>query len=60
MHWVTAELDAGPIIRQKPVEIEPQDTLALLRTKVHIAEHSLLPKVIAEMSQGKISLPTGL
>lgn len=60
VHWVTAELDAGPIIRQKPVEIEPQDTLALLRTKVHIAEHSLLPKVIAEMSQGKISLPTGL
>lgn len=60
VHWVTAELDAGPIIRQKPVEIEPQDTLALLRTKVHIAEHSLLPKVIADMSQGKISLPTGL
>ena len=59
VHWVTAELDAGPIIRQKPVEIEPQDTLALLRAKVHIAEHSLLPKVIAEISQGKITLPTG-
>lgn len=57
VHWVTAELDAGPIIRQKSVEIEPEDTLALLRTKVHIAEHSLLPKVIADISQGKISLP---
>ena len=58
VHWVTAELDSGPIIRQKPVEIEPQDTLALLRKKVHIAEHSLLPKVIAEISQGKVPLPT--
>ena len=58
VHWVTAELDAGPIIKQKPVEIEPRDTLALLRKKIHIAEHGLLPKVIAEISQGKIALPS--
>lgn len=57
VHWVTAELDAGPIIRQKSVEIEPQDTLALLRKKVQIAEHSLLPRVITELSKSKIPLP---
>lgn len=58
VHWVTAELDAGPIIRQKPVDIEATDTLALLRKKVHIAEHCLLPKVIAEISKGSIAPPT--
>jgi len=54
VHWVTPALDAGPIIDQKEVRIEEQDTLELLEKKVHIVEHQLLPDVVARLSQGKI------
>lgn len=57
VHWVTADLDAGPIIDQKEVRIEDSDTLEMLETKVHIAEHRLLPEVIAKLSKGKIKEP---
>lgn len=54
VHWVTPELDAGPIIDQKTVRIEENDTLELLEKKVHIAEHQLLPAVVARLSENKI------
>lgn len=57
VHWVTDQLDAGPIIQQKVVEIDAKDTLAHLTKKVQIAEHCLLPKVIEGISKGKIPLP---
>ena len=56
-HWVTPELDAGPIIDQKVVPIEDSDTLEVLTRKVHIAEHALLPDVVTRLSKGKISAP---
>ena len=57
IHWVTPELDAGPIIDQKAVRIEESDTLEILTKKVHIAEHSLLPDVVSRLSKGEISAP---
>ena len=53
VHFVTAEVDGGPIIDQAAVRIEPADTLETLATKVHAAEHALLPAVIARLSEGK-------
>lgn len=58
VHWVTADLDSGPIIDQKEVRIEESDTLEILETKIHIAEHRLLPEVIAKLSKGKIKEPS--
>ncbi|MDP4776791.1 MAG: phosphoribosylglycinamide formyltransferase [Opitutales bacterium] len=58
VHWVTADLDSGPIIDQKEVRIEESDTLEILETKIHIAEHRLLPEVIANLSKGKIKEPS--
>ncbi len=52
VHGVTAEVDGGPIIDQAVVRIEPGDSLAALATKVHAAEHELLPRVIARLSAG--------
>ena len=54
VHWVTPALDAGPIIDQQEVRIEDSDTLELLEQRVHIAEHRLLPDVVARLSEGKI------
>jgi phosphoribosylglycinamide formyltransferase 1 len=51
VHYVTAEVDGGPIIDQAVVRVEAGDTLATLEAKVHAAEHALLPPVIARLSQ---------
>lgn len=51
VHWVTPELDAGPIIDQASVQIEAEDTLESLSQKVHQTEHLLLPKVIRALSE---------
>ncbi len=51
VHHVTAEVDGGPIIDQAAVRIEATDTLETLATKVHAAEHALLPAVIARLSE---------
>jgi phosphoribosylglycinamide formyltransferase-1 len=50
VHYVTAEVDGGPIIDQAAVRIEPADTLESLTEKIHAAEHALLPAVIARLS----------
>ena len=50
VHWVTPDLDAGPIINQKEVHIDKSDTLELLVKKIHDAEHQLLPEVVSHLS----------
>lgn len=50
VHWVTAGLDTGPIIEQEAVHIDKNDTLETLETKVHAAEHKILPEVIATLA----------
>ncbi len=54
VHYVNAQVDAGNIIRQATVPILPGDTLDALETRVHAAEHQLLPAVVAELSNGKL------
>ncbi|HXC02549.1 MAG TPA: phosphoribosylglycinamide formyltransferase [Opitutaceae bacterium] len=51
VHYVTSEVDGGPILDQAAVRIEPTDTIETLTEKVHAAEHALLPAVIARLSE---------
>ena len=51
VHYVTLDVDGGPIIDQAAVRIEETDTLEIVAKKVHAAEHALLPDVIARLSQ---------
>jgi phosphoribosylglycinamide formyltransferase 1 len=53
VHYVNAQIDAGRILRQATVPVLAADTLDTLAARVHVAEHALLPAVIAELSQGK-------
>ena len=50
VHYVTADVDGGPIIDQAAVRIEPGDTVEALAARVHAAEHALLPAVIASLA----------
>lgn len=51
VHYVTLDVDGGPIIDQAAVRIEETDTLEIVAKKVHAAEHALLPEVIGRLSQ---------
>jgi phosphoribosylglycinamide formyltransferase-1 len=50
VHYVTQEVDGGPIIDQAPVHIVEGDTLESLTARIHAAEHALLPAVIARLA----------
>jgi phosphoribosylglycinamide formyltransferase-1 len=50
VHYVTSEVDAGQIIEQARVPVAPGETLESLTTRMHAAEHRLLPSVIARPS----------
>jgi phosphoribosylglycinamide formyltransferase-1 len=52
VHYVTPEVDGGPIVAQAAVPVEPTDTAETLAARVHAAEHALLPAVIARLSGG--------
>jgi phosphoribosylglycinamide formyltransferase 1 len=46
IHWVSDGVDEGGIIIQERVEILPNDTLEVFKTRVHQKEHELYPKAI--------------
>ena len=46
VHYVTQEVDAGPIICQEVVKIDDSDTVESLEVKVHKAEHKIYPVAI--------------
>ena len=55
VHFVTADLDAGPIIRQSAVDVAPDDTPETLKQKVQALEHQLYPEVIQLFCEGKVT-----
>ena len=48
VHVVTEELDAGEVVGQAEVPIEPGDTVESLEQRVLSAEHALYPRVLSE------------
>ena len=55
VHFVDEELDNGPILLQKPVMIEPDDTPETLQLRVmQQAEWVILPQAISLIAQGKV------
>jgi formyltetrahydrofolate-dependent phosphoribosylglycinamide formyltransferase len=42
VHYVVPEVDAGPVIVQAVVPIQPDDTLESFETRMHAAEHHII------------------
>lgn len=59
IHYVTAQVDAGPIISQQRVAVEQGDTLSSLVEKLHAIEHQLYWRVISLIIRGDIHLEEG-
>ena len=51
VHLVTEELDAGDLLGQAEVPIDPCDMPATLEQRVLAAEHALYPRVLSEFVQ---------
>lgn len=56
VHFVTEELDAGPVIAQEKIKIEANDTAETLADKVHAKEHIIYPKVVSWFAAGRLSM----
>ena len=59
VHFVTSELDGGPVIAQARVPVLAGDTEAELASRVLQREHELLPRVVTWFAQGKLALRDG-
>lgn len=53
VHFVTAEVDGGPVLLQGEVAVEPGDTVESLRKKVRQVEHRIYSEAIAMAARGK-------
>lgn len=56
VHFVTEQLDGGPIIAQTSVDVIDTDTTESLAKRVLLEEHKLFPKVIHWFTQGRLKL----
>jgi phosphoribosylglycinamide formyltransferase 1 len=59
VHFVTAELDGGPLVLQSRVPILPGDTEADLTARVQATEHIIYPQVIGMMADGRLAWDDG-
>ena len=56
IHYVSSELDAGPLIAQGFIDISKDETLENIIKRIHKIEHSLLPEIINEICNENIYL----
>jgi phosphoribosylglycinamide formyltransferase 1 len=54
IHFVTAELDAGPVVLQGRVPVLPGDDVASLSARVHAIEHIIYPEAISWIASGRL------
>lgn len=54
VHYATEDLDMGPIILQRAVDIAPDDTFASFEHKIHLAEYVAYPKAVKLFAEGAL------
>lgn len=52
VHFVSADLDAGPIVLQSPVIVRDDDTPDMLSARILVEEHKLYPEAIQLVLNG--------
>ena len=56
VHFVTRDLDAGPVIIQGQVEVLEDDSEHTLATRVHEVEHRIYPEAVSWFASGRLRL----
>ncbi|WP_312936758.1 phosphoribosylglycinamide formyltransferase [Pseudomonas sp.] len=56
VHFVTEELDGGPLVVQAVIPVEPGDTAQSLAQRVHHQEHQIYPLAVRWFAEGRLRL----
>ena len=59
VHFVTLELDGGPVIMQSCIDVRAEDTEASLSARVQRQEHSIYAQTIDLCARGRLALREG-
>jgi len=59
VHFVTAELDGGPVVLQSKVAVQPDDTEAMLMARVQATEYIIYPQVLGWLSERRLAWHDG-
>lgn len=56
VHFVTEELDGGPLVVQAVVPVAMDDTAQALAQRVHLQEHQIYPLAVRWFAEGRLRL----
>ncbi len=56
VHFVNEDLDAGPIILQRPVEVKDDDTAETLAERILEQEHGAYVEAVRKIALGKVAI----
>lgn len=59
VHFVTAQLDHGPIVVQAAVPVRTDDTAATLAARVLAQEHRIYPQAVRWFAEGRLEINRG-
>lgn len=59
VHFVTEDLDGGPVIAQERIKVRADDTADSLQRRVLQKEHLLYPKVVKWFAGGRLAMRDG-
>ena len=60
VHFVTEEMDSGPIVAQAAIPVLDSDTPETLADRILVAEHRLYPHALALVASGRARLDGGI
>lgn len=56
VHFVDEMVDHGPVIAQRSVPVEPDDTVESLHARIQVEEHDLYPTVVRALVRGDLTV----
>ena len=56
VHLVDEQYDTGPIVVQRPVRVEPDDTPETLAARILKVEHEIYPEAIGLFAEGRVRI----
>ena len=59
VHFVTADLDHGPIVLQEVVPVMDDDTVQSLEARILILEHQMYPRAVRWFVEGRLMIQNG-
>ena len=60
VHFVTADLDHGPIVLQAIIDVRQDDTPASLAGRLLAQEHTIYPRAVRWFVEGRLSIEDGV